>query len=112
MKGVRVYTIGMGLRGGGARSMIEQALGGSADAGMNADLLQQIAAETGGRYFEAANMQDLSSVYETIGSLEKSEVKLNEFVTIHELFPNFVAAALFFMLFGWLLDLTWLRKAP
>lgn len=112
LKGIRVYTIGMGMRGGAARSMLERALGSGSETLMNLELLQQIAEQTGGRYFEAANLRDLSSVYETIGSLEKSEVKLNEFVTINELYPQFLAGALALILLAWLLDLTWLRKLP
>jgi Ca-activated chloride channel family protein len=112
LKNVRVYTIGMGMRTGAARSLIEQALGVVPETVMNIELLQEIAEQTGGRYFEAANLQDLSQVYETIGALEKSEVKLNEYVTIHELYPRFLNLALLLFLAGWFLDLTWLRKLP
>lgn len=112
LKGVRVYTVGMGLRQGQSRSLIERALGVNPESTMNIELLQQIAEATGGKYFEAASLEDLSSVYQTIGALEKSEVKLNEFVTVKEWYPRVLAAALALMLLGWLLDFTWLRRLP
>jgi Ca-activated chloride channel family protein len=111
-KGVRVYTIGMGLQKGAERSLLEQALGMSSQAPMNTDLLMRIAEQTGGRYFEAASLEDLSSIYATIGTLEKSEVKLNEFVTVKEWFPRVLLAAFAFLFAGWLLELTWLRRLP
>lgn len=112
LKGVRIYTVGMGLRQGQSRSLIEKALGVTPESTMNVELLTQIAEATGGKYFEAANLEDLSSVYQTIGALEKSEVKLNEFVTVKEWYPRVLAAALAALLLGWLLDMTWLRRLP
>ncbi|MBA2689686.1 MAG: hypothetical protein H0U63_02655 [Burkholderiales bacterium] len=79
---------------------------------MNPVLLKEIARDTGGDYFEAANLQDLTAIYDKIGALEKSEVKMNEFVSIQEWFPQFLAWGLALFLLGWILDLTWLRKIP
>ncbi len=112
LKGIRVYTIGMGTRDGGMRGRIEQMMGLQAGATMDVELMQRIAGQTGGRYFEAASLSDLSSVYDTIGSLEKSEVKLNEYVTVREFYPQVLALALVLLLAGWLLELTVLRRIP
>ena len=112
LKGVKVYTIGMGLQTPRSRSLMEQAFGANPEASMNPVLLQQIARDTGGDYFEAANLQDLTEIYDKIGALEKSEVKMNELVSIQEWFPQFLGWGLALFLLGWLLDLTWLRKIP
>jgi Ca-activated chloride channel family protein len=113
LKGIKVYTIGMGLtQNPRNRGLFEQAFGASPEATMNVGLLKQIAKDTGGDYFEAANLEDLTSIYEQIGALEKIDVKMNEFVSIKEWFPKLLALGLALFLLGWLLDLTWLRKVP
>ncbi|WP_456381330.1 vWA domain-containing protein [Hydrogenimonas sp.] len=61
--GIRVYTIGIGGRGD-----------------YNPYVLQKIAKETGGKFFEADTVQKLKKVYETIDALEKSEIKGNRYV--------------------------------
>ncbi|BBG65966.1 BatA [Hydrogenimonas sp.] len=56
--GIKVYTIGVGQPGD-----------------FNPYVLEKIAGETGGRYFDADSVKRLKEVYRTIDRLEKSEIK-------------------------------------
>jgi Ca-activated chloride channel homolog len=112
LKGIRIYTIGMGSEIAGTQGRLGQALGVNPDVAMNAALLDKIARDTGGRYFEAAAMRDLAQVYETIGALEKSDVKMSEFVTVKERYADFLAMGFFLFLLGWMMDATLFRRFP
>lgn len=113
VKGVKIYTIGMGLQEGDTtRRLFDQMLGVRNPPSMNPALLQHIAMETGGQYFEAAEPSALNQVYDTIAKLERSEVTLNEFVSVRELYPIFLHATLLVLSMGMLLDATWLRRVP
>ena len=59
---IKVYTIGIGRAGE-----------------FNAALLDKIASDTGGKMFHAASAEALKRVYESIDTLEKSEIKSRHF---------------------------------
>lgn len=61
--GIKVYTIGIGNPGD-----------------FNAQVLQYIAQESGGKFFMANSVQKLKAIYDTIDRLEKSEIKANKYV--------------------------------
>ncbi len=61
--GIRVYTIGVGEPGD-----------------FNPYVLERIAKETGGRYFDADSVEKLKAVYRTIDRLEKSEIKAERYI--------------------------------
>ena len=75
--GIKVYTIGVGQPGD-----------------FNPYVLQKIAKETGGRYFDADSVQKLKEVYRTIDRLEKSEIKGNRYVKKEYFYIWPLAAAL------------------
>ncbi|MGB1287723.1 MAG: VWA domain-containing protein [Aggregatilineales bacterium] len=54
--GIRIYTIGMGSR--------------AENSDLDEDTLRQIAGRAGGRYFHAAQLDELSAIYEDIDRLE------------------------------------------
>lgn len=56
--GIRVYTLGMGQTG--------------ADSDLDEPMLQRVAATASGRYFNALNQDDLTMIYDTIDTLERS----------------------------------------
>ncbi len=58
------------------------------------ELLQQIAALTGGQYFRATDNKKLKEVYEQIDKLEKSKIDIQEFRKKHEMFLSFALWAL------------------
>ena len=78
--GIKVYTIGIGSRGD-----------------YNPWVLEKIAKETGGRFFEADSVQKLEEVYRTIDRLEKSEIKANRYVKKEYYFMYPLALALLLM---------------
>jgi len=67
--GLKVYTIGIGQRGE-----------------YNPYVLEKIAKETGGQFFEANTAQKLQEIYQAIDKLEKSEIKANRYIKKSYLF--------------------------
>lgn len=86
---MRVYTIGIG-----------------ADNSFNAQLLQYIAQQSGGKFFQARNAQQLGQIYNAIDSLEKSEIKTQKYSYKRYLFIY----PLFFGLLMWLLFIYYKNK--
>ncbi len=77
--GIKIYTIGIGgevLVYGGRYRM----------AGVNSVLLQKIARETGGQYFEAKRSDDMRRIYDTIDTLEKTKIESPIFTQYHDWF--------------------------
>ncbi|WP_457593047.1 vWA domain-containing protein [Hydrogenimonas sp.] len=64
--GIKVYTIGVGQPGD-----------------FNPYVLEKIAKETGGKYFDADSVEKLKAVYRTIDRLEKSQIKGNRYIKKH-----------------------------
>jgi len=77
---IKVYTIGVG---------------GTND--YNPAVLQTIAKETGGIFFEANSKQRLEEIYHQIDSLEKSEITADKYVKKEYFFQYFLLIALVFM---------------
>ena len=104
--GVRVYTIGVGTRGT-APYPVHSPFGGvqyqQIPVTINEPLLQQIAEETGGKYYRATSNEKLEQIYAEIDQLERSKIEINEFTRIHEEFLPFVMWALALLLLGFIL---------
>lgn len=104
--GIRVYTIGVGTRGK-APYPVQTPFGGiqyqQIDVNINEPLLQQIADETGGRYFRATSNEKLEQIYAEIDQLERSKIEVNEFKRVHEEFLPFVLWALALLLLDFVL---------
>ncbi|MCX5924444.1 MAG: VWA domain-containing protein [Candidatus Dependentiae bacterium] len=83
--GVKVYTIGIGGDQGG---LIDDPVFGVRVAGMplNKSLLQRIAQETGGQFFEAKKPQDLKMIYDKIDKLEKKSYETELYNKYHDYF--------------------------
>lgn len=109
--GIKVYTIGMGtdLKSG-------QSSEGSMDDGnhasFNENLLKEIADETGGKYFNASDNNDLESIYKDINKMEKSKVEITTFNKYTEKFYPFVFLAIGLLFLELLLKFTLLKKFP
>jgi len=78
---IKVYTVGVG------------------DAGRDFDptVLRKISKETGGTYFGANSIEKLKEIYETINSLEKSEITTNKYVKKSYYFQYLLALSLLFL---------------
>ncbi|MFH0902018.1 MAG: VWA domain-containing protein [Pseudomonadota bacterium] len=110
-EGIRVFTVLLGREAQPGDSPSVEQLTRRTYA-VRPDLLQRIAAETGGRYFNAADTSALEQGFEEVrATLEKS--KRRETSKIYaELYPRFAAAALFLLIFEVILSLTRLRRFP
>ncbi len=100
---IRVYTIGVVDVG---------ASSGFATATVDAELLTFIAEQTGARYFEASNADDLAQVYDEIASLETSRVGDESFAPQREFGLWLVAAGALILLGEVTLGRTVLRRTP
>lgn len=113
--GVRVYTVGVGTRGN-APVPIADPLVGTRLVPMRVDIdeptLQEIAELTGGRYFRATDNESLTSIYEEIDQLERTEIEVENFTQYAERFPIVLAFGLLLLLMEVGLAQTVLRKLP
>ncbi len=107
--GIRVYTIGVGTRGT-APYPVQTPFGGiqyqQIPVTINEPLLQQIADETGGKYYRATSNEKLEQIYDEIDQLERSKIEINEFTRVHEEFLPFVLIGLALLLLGFILKNT------
>lgn len=108
-RGVRVYTIGMGLADGAPipeYNKYGQQTGYRKDKNgntiitkLNETMLQQIAAAGNGIYVRASNSNvGLSKIYDDIEKLDKSEIEAKVFTDYEDQFQKFVALAIILLL--------------
>lgn len=104
-KKIKIYTIGVGTRGK-APYLVKHPIFGEQYVYQQVDIdeatLKMIADKTGGLYFRAENTEGLKSIYDTIDSLEKTEVKVKTFAEYEELYAYFLIPA-FVLLCGWII---------
>jgi Ca-activated chloride channel family protein len=113
--GVKVYTVGVGTEGEapvpvdvgplGRRTVMQR-------VDLDEPLLREIAESTDGRYFRATDADTLARVFETIDSLEKSEIKSRVRMLYTELYAWVAIPALAFLLLERALVATRLRRIP
>ena len=112
--GVRIYTIGAGSDG---TIMQEQStIFGKRFVPVKVEIdeetLKQVADITGGRYFRATSAEKLEAIYQEIGEMEKTEIKMREYVDYRDLFENFLWAAMALFLLELTLANTRFRRLP
>ena len=95
--GIKVYAIGVG-RGGLVPFPINDPLFGKRYVQAKVDIdeftLKRVADITGGVFFRARDPQSLAEIYARINQLEKTELKVHEYMDYEELFPYFLIPAL------------------
>ena len=98
--GIKIYTIGVG--GKGPAPFEKKTFFGTELVYRREDLdevtLERVAAIAGGKYFRAADSEQLAEIYDMIDREEKTETKVEEFFHFHELYHYFLIPAL--LLFG------------
>jgi Ca-activated chloride channel family protein len=112
--GIKVYTIGVGTDGY-AQQPVNTAMGvqmQSTKVEIDEKLLQEIASETGGKYFRAKDNDGLAKIYTEIDNLEKSKVEISTLTRYTEKFFPFVMAALALLLLEVIFRYTLFRKFP
>lgn len=104
--GIRVYTIGVGARG--------NPVPGRPGRGLEFDeeILEQIAATTGGQYYHAISREKLKQVYEEIGELETSPVTSAVHLDFSERYGRFLRTGSALLLLGFVLAHTRFRRLP
>ena len=103
---IRIYTIGAGTNQdvsfipgrGYIRNEIDE------------ETLKSISKRTNGQYFRATNLSGLEQIYDTIDTLERTEIEIKEFTQYKELFGWFLIPALILGLSGQTVDRTLFRR--
>lgn len=110
--GVRVYTIGVGTEGVAPVPVGRGVFGlryENRPVRIDEALLEDIARQTGGRYFRARDAQALKRIYEQIDQLERAPIRATRYVRFTELFQWPLAVAAVALLLE--LVLVWRRGA-
>lgn len=105
--GVKVYTVGVGLKQGnilvpqasffGGASWVEMPV--PSEMSIDEDALKNIAGKTGGRFYRAQNKADLEKIYSEIDELEKTEIETIAYARYAEKFyPWLLAGAILILL--------------
>jgi len=112
---MKVYTIGVG-RPGNSQYTVDDPIFGKRVVYMANEIdeesLTQIAKETGGKYFRARSKDELDAIYDDIDSLEKTEIKVKQYINYKELFPKFLLLGFILLFAEAALSQTVLRKVP
>ncbi len=95
--GVKVYTIGAGIRGD-APVPVKDQFGNTkivmAKVDVDEDTLQKIAAETGGKFYRATDTDSLKHIYADINALEKTTQTVRKFERHQDIFAWLLISAL------------------
>jgi Ca-activated chloride channel family protein len=113
--GVKVYTIGVGVRGK-APIPVKDEKGKIHVVTMIVDVdektLQAVANETGGRFYRATDTDSLQKIYEQINRYETSAQSVQKFEHVEELYRWALYPALGLLGLGVLLQQTRFRRLP
>jgi Ca-activated chloride channel homolog len=113
--GVKVYTIGIGIRGKAPYPFIDQ-MGRKQyqymDVDVDEDTLTKIAQKTNGKYYRADSADTLRRIYAEIDRLEKSEAEVKKYEHYDELFGHAAIGGLAVLLLEMILAQTVWRKLP
>lgn len=99
--GIKVYTIGAGTEGLVDMPVIDPVFGKRyirTQSDIDEDLLQKVAAMTGGQFFRAKNSAALKDIYDQISAMEKTKIEVKEYYQYNELYVGFLLWGL--ILFG------------
>jgi len=111
---IKVYTIGVGSEGY-APTPVSTPMGivmQNEKVSIDEKLLQNIAQETGGKYFRATDNSSLEHIYNEIDKMEKSKVEITTFHHYSEKFYPFIFAAMGLLLIELILRYTVFKKFP
>ena len=113
--GIRIYAIGAGSRG----TIMQEVDGGifgkrfvPVKVEIDEETLKKVADATGGRYFRATSEEKLEEIYAEIGEMEKTEIKVREYVDYRELFHLFLYPGLALLSLELILGNTRFRRLP
>ncbi len=100
--GIKIYSIGAGTTGETMMPVDDPNFGRRLvpiQSDLNEDELLRIASESNGKYYRAKSEGALKEIFKEIDSLEKTDIKIKEFVDYKELYwPFLISAALLLMI--------------
>jgi Ca-activated chloride channel family protein len=113
--GVKIYTIGVGVRGKAPIPVKDRA--GNvrmimAPVDVDEKSLEQIAGETGGRFYRATDTDSLRKIYEQINTLEKTPHTMQRFERFEELYRWALMPAFGIILVCTIVQYTLQRRLP
>jgi len=112
---VKIYTIGIG-KPGAAMYPVDDPLFGKRyiylPNEIDEESLSKIAAATGGKYYRARSEDELNKIYSEIDQLEKTKVKVHQYMQYRELFFVWMMAGFAVLVLEMLLSQTVFRKIP
>jgi len=113
--GVKVYTIGVGVRGE-APIPVKDERGNShiimARVDVDEKTLQTVADLTGGKFYRATDTDSLQKIYDQINTFEKSAQTVQKFEQVEELYSWALVPSLILLALGLLFQLTRFRRLP
>ncbi|HTY64705.1 MAG TPA: VWA domain-containing protein [Acidobacteriota bacterium] len=113
--GVKIYTVGVGSSGM-ARIPVNDPVYGKIYADMKVEIdedsLTQIAGLTKGLYYRATDRPSLERIFDDIGRLEKTKIKVKTYTHYNERFGDFLVPALVLALLGTIAGYTRFTKIP
>jgi Ca-activated chloride channel family protein len=112
---IKIYTIGAGKPGYVPYSYDDPFWGKrkvKMKTQIDENLLRQIAQKTGGMYFRAKDTAGLAQIYKKIDQLEKTEIKIKEFLSYEEEGGRYILWGLVFLGLEIILGATRFRKIP
>jgi len=113
--GVKVYTIGVGVRGKApipVRNEAGKVQVIMAPVDVDEKTLQAVARETGGLFYRATDTDSLRKIYDQINRYETSAQTVQKFEHVEELYRWTLYPALGLLALGVLLQLTRFRRLP
>lgn len=113
--GIKIYCIGVGSKGPVPIPVQDPMFGRryvQAQVDLDMRSLDEISAITGGQAFLATDAEALKVIYDEINKLEPTTYKVNRHTVYSEKAYLFLLPALFLMLLGMALSLTFARKLP
>lgn len=113
--GVKVYTIGVGSSGI-ARIPVNDPSYGKIYADVQVEIdeasLKKMAEATGGSYYRATDRSSLTKIFEDIGRLEKTEIKVKSYRRYSERYADFLLPALIIVFLGTIATFSRFGKIP
>jgi Ca-activated chloride channel family protein len=113
--GIKIYTVGVGSSGV-ARVPVNDPVYGKIYAEIQVEIdeasLKKIAEITHGLYYRATDRSSLEKIFQDIGRLEKTKIKVKSYTHYNERFLDFLFPALLLVFLGTLAGFTRFGKIP
>lgn len=113
--GIRIYTVGMGIRGDAPIHYIDR-FGRSYDYTLPSQLdeptLKEMAKISGGKFFRATDAKVLEEVFSEIDKLERTQTSVRRFATAEDTYLPWAVAALLLLLLEIVMRNLFLRHIP